>query len=221
MDPNYINIVVPGQPIFLIVIIPLIAAAIAGLGGALVGGHITSKSTREAVRLEHEMELKRQQQFEEIALQHFYEAIYTELNSSWRAYMSNLGLALERLPAGKAFDSVLPFWPGCEEFPVYKAHLEQIGKIPNSELRISIVQTYAKFEGMVATALLNNKLLEEFIRAGEIAAIRGRTPEEQLMQMKKRDCIDYAESMKELHNELKSDVTSLLATLKQILEERG
>jgi hypothetical protein len=114
MDCNSVIIANEAIESNIVDIIPSFVAAI--IGGVVAGGF-----TLVGVILAHKKDVERQKNNKNEILRGLYQALYTEIETLWKAYQSNLGRDLEELKAGEYLDCYYPFT--SEQFPVYKANL--------------------------------------------------------------------------------------------------
>jgi len=206
-------------------VIHFIVPVLSSLLAAIAGGFIGAWATRKSVQQNFQNDLKKREIEKQESLQGFYQAILTEVETTWQAYMfsvtgsefGGIGLELEKLPEEQPFEIRYPFT--AESFPVYKANLHMIGQIPDRELRTLIISTYAQAQSIIDSVVYNNSSVSE---STECDWMYYRTHEQfykDKLDAEKKCMVNYAKTMKAQHNEIKKDVKKLLAKLSSVLTE--
>lgn len=184
---------------------------------AIIGGIITGCFAIYGVILNHKKDVERQKQNQKDTLNSLYQALYTEIETIWKAYTSNLGAEIEKIKDGEALDRYYPFT--SEAFPVYKANLPLIGQIPDTELRKLIVKTYAEGQGIIDSILLNNNYVAKTEQWNLMYHKTGDPFYQTLLEAETKCAVDYAKTIKKQHNNVRADVTNLLESLKKCTKQ--
>lgn len=86
--------------------------------------------------------------------------MHDEIETLWESYIVGVGNNLAALPENQP---LLTYYPVTQEyFSVYVGNAILIGRISDTELRKSVVSTYAMARGLIDSYRLNNELLQKF-----------------------------------------------------------
>lgn len=205
MDPNAVSAQNTGLWLLPQIVIPLLA----GLGGAGLGGLMTMSATKKGIKMDHE----RRTEDQKAALQNFYHALLTEIETVWSRYYKVAGVLLENLPDGSSFQ--LPYPVTQEHFIIYKNNSLLIGMIPDNMLRESIIKTYSNAIGMVESFNFNNIFLEKWSHWGWIVAETGKPIYKARADAIEACLVEFAKGLVVGHNTLKENVQQLIELLKK------
>ena len=139
------------------------------------------------------------------------QALHDEFDTVWARYFKTLGCLLEAVPEGGALTSHFPI--SSDYFPVYKGNTASIGSIQNKEIRRGIVSVYTQGSGMIDSYLLNNDLIADWLEKDTAFALSGSDQDKVRAQDAYDGLIFYANQLKTGHNELKAELTVLLAKI--------
>jgi hypothetical protein len=132
----------------------------AAIVGAIVGGLLTAISSAIVLGVQIRNDSKRRAEEQRERVNTLLRALYHEIDSVWRMYMSGSGAALVALPPDRPFMVVTP--TAGEYFPIYLGNVTSLGSIPDSGLRDKIINTYTLARALIDGLMRNNALLSDF-----------------------------------------------------------
>lgn len=145
----------------------------------------------------------------------FVQSIHTELSTLWNGYNLNFRAKLRDDIQEKGFlYHVFPISP--DALIVYNSTVARVGKIDDTALRELIVQSYARFRGMIYSLQLNNGLVSDIAQFEILynAADRDKRLEQKIAVLR-----DYATQIKQRDGEIDGVITRLLPTMEQWLAD--
>lgn len=191
----------------------MINVVIGGLIGAIVGGIITGIFTLVGVSRTHRNDIEKQKKIDEANMLGFYRAILTEIDTLWNRYQETMGIHVESLTTGNFINLYYPVTQ--DYFTVYKSNANLIGRISIRRLREILVKTYVEAQTIIDSYRMNNSMVADLEHWYEL------TLEESTNQVYKnyydaiqKNLVDYADMIRKSHYQLKSDVETLISTLK-------
>lgn len=171
--------------------------------GVLIGGFITLI----AVNVAHKRALERDIERERFLVKGFLDSIHDEVEVIWKRYQDTMGDKVEKLPEGAP---LLMYYPVTQDyFTVYNGNSSLIGKIENHELRQSIIAVYTKAKGLLDSYKMNNEMLQKYENFNSLYRERGNPSIEGQVNAQYSRLVDYAEKLKEMHNEVREGIESL------------
>ena len=193
-----------------------IIGAVIGFIGALVGGRMAKKGALEATKQEHENAKILQDNIRKQTVNSILQAIYDEIHTLWERYMWGIGNELERLPEGELLGI---FYPITQEyFTIYNSNALYIGSIDDHELRKAIVITYMKAKSLIDSYKMNNDYLQNYNNSFFLWQQTQGPAHQYNYQVIKQRMIEYVIRIKEIHYDLKNDVSVLLRMLREMLQ---
>ena len=127
--------------------------------------------------------------------------------------MDGIGRNLEVLEGNKPVNFYYPLTQ--EYFTVYNTNAFLIGQIEDHDLRKLIVTTYTKARGLIDAYRLNNELLAKYEHWYWTSLQSGHPTHKKIAEEKYRALVDYAKTLKELHNDLSTNTKELLRALRK------
>ncbi len=176
---------------------------------ALIGGSLTLLG----VIIAHLMDVSRQEKNEEKLINGLLQAIHDETKTLWERYMEGIGNKLEKLPNGKGFFIYYPLTQ--EYFTIYNGNSFLIGRIPDNNLRMAIVNGYSGARGLIDAYRLNNDFVQKYEQSYFLFHKTKKQEIKEEMMGYVATLVDYAGTLKRLHNELKENVNDLLKMLEK------
>ena len=108
---------------------------------------------------QHEKAQEQRKSMEADELRTFLAGVREELYVNWTVYMGQVGGRVLQSPAGQAIELV---WPVPDNpFKFYGATVGMIGRLPDSDLRKSIIVTYVVAGGLLHTWRMHNELHDQ------------------------------------------------------------
>jgi hypothetical protein len=145
----------------------------------------------------------------------FVQSIHTEISTLWKGYSTNLRAHITGLADGGFLELVAPLSP--DAFVIYNKACEQVGKIDNADLRILIVQTYARFRGFIYSLQLNNGLV---IDIAQFEIMYNAADREKRLEQKRDVLRDYGLKLKRADADIEKLMTRLLPLMEQWLADQ-
>lgn len=189
------------------------ATVVSAIMGAFVGGLITGFFAIKATTKSFEHQKQVADEEEKKVIKGLLQAIHDEMETINKRYHETMGDRLESLPEGKELRFYYPLF--SEYFTVYNGNSFLIGRIPDNDLRKQIVKTYTMAKGMVDSFKMNNYLLEQYESAYKMHIETQRAVYNQQTKAYLKILVDYAMTLKDEHNKLKNEITTLLEGLKK------
>lgn len=188
---------------------------LSAIAGAFIGGILTGSFTIWATTtsLKHQRQAEISRDISEVKA--FLQSIYDELDSVFNRYMSTVGKELESLASGNAL--MLIFRIDNDYFTVYHNNAHSLGRVKNREIRRSIVKAYTSAKGMVDSVRQNNYQLSNYQHALNLYKQTGNIVHQQDVTEHEEVLVNYAGSLKESHELLRSDFQQLFS----LLNEKG
>lgn len=189
---------------------------VSSLAGALVGGVMALLGVFCADWLQ----LRRAHAEENKVLRGFLQAILTELETCWNRAESTSNPAIERLPAGRAFEAEV--FIDTDFFTVYHNNSHYLGHVRDHDLRNQIVATITTYKALVETYNVNtrfflqwqeSKHLEVVTRDQEMKSYYGRKAAHEYEKLTR-----WAAALRHDHFQLKGQIGALLPALRRAVE---
>ena len=189
--------------------------------GALVGGFVAGYFSLEATKRSFKNERAHSDENEEKLIKGLLQAIHDEIETVYERYQDTMGSKLESLEDGEALNFYYPLV--SDFFSVYNGNTFLLGRIPDNDLRKQIIKTYTLSKGMVDSFRLNNDLVGKFEHSNKIFEETGEEVHKQHAIAHYNSLIEYANTLKQSHQELKQEIMNLLRVLRKhgVLSETG
>ncbi len=194
---------------------------LSAISGAVIGGILTGFFTLKATNKTYEHQKAHAKENEEQLIQGLLQSIHDEIETVFERYQDSMGSRLELL---KADEALIFYYPLVSDFfSVYNGNSFLIGRIPNNDLRKKIIKTYTLSKGMVDSFRLNNDLVGKWEFAHKLYAESQSDVHKQQALAHYQALVEYAVTLKEMHNLLKAELNSLLRELRKagVLDERN
>lgn len=188
--------------------------------GAVVGGVITGYFALKSTKNAYDNQLKQAAQNEEKLIQGVLQAIHDEIETVFERYQETMGAKLESLKDGEA---LLLYYPLVSDFfTVYNGNSFLIGRIPDNDLRKQIIKTYTLAKGMVDSFRMNNDLNQKFEYWHQVFQESKSEVHQQKAAAHFVALVEYAKSLKNSHQQMKSEAAQLLRSLRKhgVLSEK-
>ena len=186
----------------------------AAILGAIVGGILTAITSAIVlgVQISSDRKLRADEQREVVVS--LLRALYHEIDSVWKMYMSGSGAALEALEPDRPFMVVTP--TAGEYFPIYLGNVTCLGKIPDAGLRDKIINTYTLARALIDGLMRNNALLSDYAvspyRQNVEVTITGATRDSRQLKQ-------FGPLLRECHFQCKAAVATLLPELLEAIRQ--
>ena len=192
----------------------VLISILGALGAAIAGGLLVGHFQKKAVQQEHQNAMDRQESEEKTQVHSFLEGIHGEIECLWNFYQQRVGTLLENLNPGDPF--LVYFFANKDYFPVFTSNAHLLGKIKDSGLRRTIIQTYTAAKGLLDTYSTNNYFLQ---LRDHYDALYNQTQQPAIQQTALawlNGLKDYAPKLRQAHDESKQSTDDLIAKLKAI-----
>jgi len=120
-------------------------------------------------------------------------------------------------------EPLLMYYPLVSDFfSVYNGNSFLIGRIPDNDLRKQIIKTYTLAKGMVDSYRMNNDLNQKFDYWHQVFQESKNEIHKQKAAAQYAALVEYANKLKKGHQEVKTETTQLLRTLRKhgVLSEK-
>ncbi|MDC5842188.1 hypothetical protein OPW33_22940 [Vibrio europaeus] len=196
-------------------------AFLSAISGAVIGGVLTGFFTLKATNKAYEHQKEHSEEHERQLIEGLLQSIHDEVETVIERYQDSLGNRLELLKAGEALSVYYPLV--SDFFSVYNGNSFLIGRIPNNDLRKKIIKVYTLAKGMADSFRLNNDLVGKWEFSEKLYAESQSEVHQKQAIAHYRALMEYAVTLKEMHNHLKSEADSLLRELRKagVLDERS
>lgn len=145
----------------------------------------------------------------------FVQSIHTELSTLWNDWNPTFRATLQAGIKEKGFIiHAFPITP--DSLIVYNATAAKVGKLDDAALRELIVQTYARYRGMIYAVQLNNAKLDELT---QFEIMYDAADRERRLIQKVGLLRDYTAKLKEADADIEKLMTQLLPSMEQWLAE--
>ena len=181
--------------------------------GAIIGGLIAGGFSLWAIRNSFGNQRQHAAENEKKMIKGVLQAIHDEIETLWEVYRKNMGEQVEALEENKPLNYYYPL--DSNYFTVYEGNSSLIGRIPDNDLRKQIIVTYTLAKGIVDSFRLNNDFVSKFEVARKIhhetkQDIHGQQATAQIEVL-----IEYAKILKASHQTLKTEIQTLLQSLRK------
>ena len=189
--------------------------------GAIVGGLITGFFAIKATTKSFEHQKEHADENEKKLIMGLLQAIHDEMETINERYQETMGAKLESLSDGEALDYYYPLV--SDYFTVYNGNSFLIGRIPDNDLRKQIIKTYTMAKGMVDSLRLNNDLVGKSEHSNKIFEETQLEVHKQHTIAHLASLVDYANTLKSTHSDLKKEIYNLLRELRKngVLNEKN
>lgn len=194
---------------------------LSAISGAVIGGVLTGYFTLIATNKTYEHQKAHSKESEEQLIKGLLQSIHDEIETVFERYQDTMGTRLELLKTGEALVFYYPLV--SDFFSVYNGNSFLIGRIPDNDLRKKIIKTYTLAKGMADSFRLNNDLVGKWEFSEKLYAESKSDTHKQQAIAHYHALVEYAATLKEIHNTLKSEANSLLRELRKagVLDERN
>jgi len=152
------------EPSDIIAAIGVVVALASAVVGGLIAGFFSWLATSQTIKAERN---RREQEAVE-KINSILSALYHELKTVWPIYTDNMGNFLEGWNETKPF---LVNFSGLENYYViYYGNTQNIGLIPNPELRDKIIETYTALASLRGIWVFHQKFVDVMDASGEYFA---------------------------------------------------
>jgi len=182
---------------------------IAAVIGGCIAGYFAMRSTDKAF----ENQKKQAQQNEDKLIKGVMQAIHDETETVFERYQETMGAKLESLPEGQP---LLVYYPLVSDFfTVYNSNAFLLGRIPDNDLRKQIIKTYTLGKGIIDSFRMNNDMLQKFDYWNQVFQESKNATHQQKAAALFHSLVLYAKDMKTTHQQVKSEISQLLRTLRK------
>lgn len=183
------------------------------LFSAGVGGGIAGYYSMKAIDKSHEHQKKTNEDNEAKLIASLLQSIHDEVESVHDRYQETMGNQVEVL----AKDTALTvFYPVLSDFfSVYHGNSLLLGRIDDHDLRKQIIKTYTLMKGLCDSYRLNNELLAKYEFIENLYAETNNPAHHDQAVVRYAQLIEYADSIKSSHSDVKQSVTDLLRELRK------
>ena len=185
----------------------------AAIGGAVSGGIITGIFSLKATDKAFDHQRRHTAELEARTIAGFLQAIHDEIETVMDRYQEAMGVQIESLKDGEPLSIYYPLV--SDFFTVYNGNGFLIGRISDNDLRKQIIKTYTLAKGIVDSFRMNNDLVGRFEHARKIYEETKQDIHMQQATAHYNSLIEYAKTLKESHQVLKAEASSLLRTLRK------
>jgi hypothetical protein len=145
----------------------------------------------------------------------FIQSIHTELSALWGGYSRNMRPKLQGDIQERGFIyHVFPASP--DALLVYNSTVARVGKVDDAGLRELIVQSYARFRGMIYSLQLNNALVNDL---AQFEILYRADDREKRLEQKIGVLRDYATQLKQGDADIEGLLTRLLPMMEKWLAD--
>lgn len=190
-------------------LVPLISS----ICGALIGGFIAGFFALKAANKAHQNNLLIQKKNEDNLFKGILQAFHDEIETLLERYQETTGARLESLEAGEPF---LFYYPVINDFfTVYNSNASLIGKINDNDLRKLLVRTYTLAKGLVDSYSMNNEFIQKYEYWNALFIETNNEAHKDQYLTHYNALVPYADTLKQLHNEVKKNANDLLRSLRK------
>jgi hypothetical protein len=149
------------EPSDIIAAIGVVVALVSAIIGGGIAGFFSWFATSQQIKAER---IRREQEATE-KINSILSALYHELKTVWPTYMDSMGGFLEKWDEAKPF---LVSFSGLENYYViYYGNTQNIGLIPNPELRDKIIETYTALASLRGIWVFHQRFVDSMEASGE------------------------------------------------------
>lgn len=191
------------------------------ISGAVIGGLIAGFFALRSTQKSFDNQRVHADENEQKLITGVLQSIHDEIETVMDRYQETMGSRIESLGKNEALSFYYPLV--SDFFTVYNGNSFLIGRIPNNDLRKQIIKTYTLAKGMVDSFRMNNELVSKWEFSEKLFAESKSDVHKDQAIAHYGSLVDYAESLKESHKSLKTEVASLLRELRKngVLNEKN
>lgn len=191
----------------------LLASSIGVIGsiiGGAVGGWFSLRSTDKT----HQQQRERDNDARKAAVHGFLQAVHDEVETLWETYSAGAGGKVDAL--GENQPIAISYPVTHDYFTVYNSNAFLLGQVSDADLRKMIVVTYTKAKGLIDSYRMNNQLLQQyeywyFLHQETQNPIHLENAHSHWTRL-----TQYASAVKRQHHDVKSNVATLLRSLRKV-----
>lgn len=186
-----------------------ISAVAGAIIGAIFGGWFSYIIFSNAAEQNFLNNIKLQEHSRKMAIDGLIQALHDEITTLWERYMWGIGKYVENCRDGEPITHIYPITQN-EYFPIYDRNASSIGAIEDNDLRRAIVTTYTKAKSLIDSYRMNNDLIAKWRYLLSLISTSQNIQIKNEADFMLINLIDYAKKIKEIHNDIKTDVFKLI-----------